>query len=77
MEKQELTYFLRNHTADDGVLGNPELANRFKALQMYLKQELSGTQVYRFGTGPQVPVLVLGEGEGGKLQGFKTVLTET
>ncbi|MDU0368985.1 nuclease A inhibitor family protein [Hymenobacter endophyticus] len=77
VEKQELTYFLRNHTADDGVLGNPELANRFKALQMYLKQELSGTQVYRFGTGPQVPVLVLGEAEGGKLQGFKTVLTET
>lgn len=77
VEKQELTYFLRNHTADNGVLGNPEQANRFKALQMYLKQELSGTQVYRFGTGPQVPVLVLGEGEGGKLQGFKTVLTET
>jgi len=77
VEKQELTYFLRNHTADNGVLGNPELANRFKALQMYLKQELSGTQVYRFGTGPQVPVLVLGEGEGGKLHGFKTVLTET
>ncbi|WP_170170305.1 nuclease A inhibitor family protein [Hymenobacter perfusus] len=77
VEKQELTYFLRNHTADNGVLGNPELANRFKALQMYLKQELSGTQVYRFGTGPQVLVLVLGEGEGGKLHGFKTVLTET
>ncbi|AHJ98184.1 nuclease A inhibitor family protein [Hymenobacter swuensis] len=77
VEKQELTYFLRNHTADNGVLGNPELANRFKALQMYLKQELSGTQVYRLGTGPQVPVLVLGEAEGGKLQGFKTVLTET
>jgi histidine triad (HIT) family protein len=77
VEKQELTYFLRNHTTDDGVLGSPELANRFKSLQMYLKQELSGTQVYRFGAGPQVPVLVLGEGEGGKLQGFKTVLTET
>ncbi|RSK50317.1 nuclease A inhibitor family protein [Hymenobacter rigui] len=77
VEKQELTYFLRNHTADNGVLGNPELANRFKSLQMYLKQELSGTQVYRFGTGPQVPVLVLGEAEGGKLVGFKTVLTET
>lgn len=77
VEKQELTYFLRNHTADNGVLGNPELANRFKGLQMYLKQELSGTQVYRLGTGPQVPVLVLGEAEGGKLMGFKTVLTET
>ncbi|MCA8830745.1 nuclease A inhibitor family protein [Hymenobacter sp. BT728] len=77
VEKQELTYFLRNHTADNGVLGNPEQANRYKALQMYLKQELSGTQVYRLGTGPQITALVLGEAEGGKLQGFKTVLTET
>lgn len=77
VEKQELTAFLRNHTADHGVLNDPALANRYKGLQMYLKQELSGTQVYRFGTGPQVPVLVLGEGEGGKLLGFKTVLTET
>ena len=77
VEKQELTYFLRNHTADQGVLGDPALANRYKSLQMYLKQELSGTQVYRFGTGPQIPVLVLGEGEGGQLFGFKTVLTET
>ncbi|MFD2784051.1 nuclease A inhibitor family protein [Hymenobacter rubripertinctus] len=77
VEKQELTYFLRNHTADQGVLGDPALANRYKGLQMYLKQELSGTQVYRFGSGPQIPVLVLGEGEGGRLLGFKTVLTET
>lgn len=77
VEKQELTYFLRNHTADNGVLGNPDLANRFKALQMYLKQELNNVQVYRFGAGPQVPVLVLGEAEGGQLTGFKTVLTET
>ena len=77
VEKQELTYFLRNHTADQGVLDDPALANRYKNLQMYLKQELSGTQVYRFGTGPQIPVLVLGESEGGQLLGFKTVLTET
>ncbi|GAB3291716.1 nuclease A inhibitor family protein [Hymenobacter tenuis] len=77
VEKQELTYFLRNHTADNGVLGNPEQANRFKGLQMYLKQELNNVQVYRLGSGPQVPVLVLGEAEGGKLAGFKTVLTET
>nr|WP_281062606.1 nuclease A inhibitor family protein [Hymenobacter wooponensis] len=77
VEKQELTYFLRNHTADKGVLGDPALANRFKALQMYLKQELEDVQVYRFGSGPQVPVLALGKTEDGKLAGFKTVLTET
>ncbi|MBT2557543.1 HIT domain-containing protein [Hymenobacter sp. ISL-91] len=77
VERQELTYFLRNHTADEGLSGSAEMANRFKQLQMFMKQELSGTQVYRFGQGPQVPVLVLGAGEGGRLQGFKTVLTET
>nr|WP_262922277.1 nuclease A inhibitor family protein [Hymenobacter sp. 5414T-23] len=77
VEKQELTYFLRNHTADNGVLGDPALANRFKALQMFLKQELEDVQVYRFGSGPQVPVLALGKTEDGQLAGFKTVLTET
>lgn len=77
VEKQELTYFLRNHTADNGVLGNPTLANRFKGLQMFLKQELQDVQVYRFGSGPQVPVLALGKTEDGLLAGFKTVLTET
>ncbi|TYZ07893.1 HIT domain-containing protein [Hymenobacter lutimineralis] len=77
VEKQELTYFLRNHTADDGVLGDAALANRFKALQMYLKQELEDVQVYRLGSGPQVQVLVLGKTESGQLAGFKTVLTET
>lgn len=77
VEKVELTYFLRNHTADDGVLGDPAQANRFKALQMYLKQELQDVQVYRFGSGPQVPVLALGKTEDGQLAGFKTVLTET
>ncbi|WP_167855691.1 nuclease A inhibitor family protein [Hymenobacter fodinae] len=77
VEKQELTYFLRNHTADKGVLGDAALANRFKALQMFLKQELEDVQVYRFGSGPQVPVLAFGKTEDGKLAGFKTVLTET
>jgi histidine triad (HIT) family protein len=77
VEKVELTHFLRNHTADNGVLNDPALANRFKALQMYLKQELQDVQVYRFGSGPQVLVLALGTTEEGKLTGFKTVLTET
>ncbi|WP_072052923.1 nuclease A inhibitor family protein [Hymenobacter terrenus] len=73
----ELTQFLRNHTADDGVLGDVALANRYKALQMYLKQELDDTQVYRVGTGPQVHAYALGRTEKGTLVGFKTVLTET
>ncbi|MBD2717033.1 HIT domain-containing protein [Microvirga sp. STR05] len=77
VETQELTLFLRNHTADDGVLGDPALANRFKALQMYLKQELQDVKVYRVGTGPQVQAYALGRTESGKLAGFKTVLTET
>jgi histidine triad (HIT) family protein len=77
VETQELTLFLRNHTADDGVLGDPAQANRFKALQMYLKQELQDVKVYRVGTGPQVQAYALGRTASGKLAGFKTVLTET
>jgi histidine triad (HIT) family protein len=59
------------------VLGNVELANRFKALQMFMKQELQETKVYRVGKGPQVQAFALGQTEDGKLAGFKTVLTET
>ena len=77
VEAQELTLFLRNHTADDGVLGDPAQANRFKALQMYLKQELQDVKVYRVGTSPQVQAYALGRTESGQLAGFKTVLTET
>ena len=77
VEQVELTHFLRNHTADDGVLGDVKLANRFKALQMFMKQELDGTQVYRMGTGPKVQVYALGRTMDGTLAGFKTVLTET
>ncbi|MGI4820448.1 MAG: nuclease A inhibitor family protein [Janthinobacterium lividum] len=77
VEAVELTQFLRNHTADNGVLGDVTLANRYKALQMYMKQELEGAQVYRIGTGPQVHAYALGRDAAGKLVGFKTVLTET
>ncbi|SHI82397.1 histidine triad (HIT) family protein [Hymenobacter daecheongensis DSM 21074] len=77
VEPVELTYFLRNHTADDGVLGDPALANRYKALQMFMKLELQDTQVYRIGSGPQVAVYALGKTAEGQLAGFKTVLTET
>ena len=77
MEKVGLTTFLRHHTADDGVLGDAALANRYKALQMFMVQELDGTQVYRVGQGPQVRAYALGRAASGQLVGFKTVLTET
>jgi histidine triad (HIT) family protein len=77
VEKVELIPFLSNHTSDDGVLENVTLANRYKALQMYLKQELDGTQVYRIGTGPQIHAYALGRDAAGRLAGFKTVLTQT
>lgn len=77
VETLELTEFLRNHTADDGVLGDVALANRYKALQMFMKQELDGTQVYRVGSGPQIHAYALGRTLDGTLAGFKTVLTET
>jgi len=77
VEKLDLLAFLSNHTADGGVTGSVALANRFKALQMYLKQELDGTQVYRIGTSPQVHAYALGRDVAGRLAGFKTVLTTT
>ena len=77
VETVELTQFLRNHTADDGVLDSVDLANRYKALQMFMKQELSDTKVYRVGAGPQVQAYALGRTADGTLAGFKTVLTET
>ncbi|MGI4763167.1 MAG: nuclease A inhibitor family protein [Janthinobacterium lividum] len=77
VEKVELIPFLSNHTADGGVTGSVTLANRFKALQMYLKQELDGTQVYRVGKGPKVHAYALGRDVAGRLAGFKTELTES
>ena len=75
--KQALTDFLRDHTADQGVTGRVATANRFKALQVYLKQELDGTQVYRVGRGPQTRAYALGRDVAGRLAGFKTELTTT
>ncbi|MGI4743984.1 MAG: nuclease A inhibitor family protein [Janthinobacterium lividum] len=75
--KVELTQFLSNHTADHGAAGSVALANRFKALQLYLKQELDGVQVYRVGTGPQIHAYALGRDVAVRLAGFKTVLTAT
>ena len=77
VETVELTQFLRNHTADDGVLGDVTLANRYKALQMFMKQDIDGVQVYRVGAGPQIHAYALGRTMDGTLAGFKTVLTET
>ena len=77
VEKQELTQFLASYTADNGVLGDVKLANRYKSLQLYLKQELDGTQVYKVGSGPEINIYALGRDAAGRLAGFKTVLTET
>ena len=77
VETVELTQFLRNHTADDGVLNDVALSNRYKALQMFMKQDMDGTQVYRVGAGPQIHAYALGRMMDGTLAGFKTVLTET
>ena len=76
VEKVELTLFLRNQTTDSSKAG-VDIANRYKALQVYMKQELDGTQVYRIGTGPEVHAYALGRDVAGQLAGFKTVLTES
>ncbi len=74
---QELTPFLSQHTADNGVLHDAAQANRYKALQLFLKQELDGAQVYVVGPGPQLHAYALGRDANGRLAGFKTVLTQT
>lgn len=74
---KELTDFLSQHTADNGVLHDPAQANRYKALQFFLKQELDGTQVYLVGEEPQIRAYALGRDANGRLAGFKTVLTQT
>lgn len=76
VEQVELTVFLRNQTADTSKAG-VAVANRYKALQLYMKQELDGTQVYRVGEGTQVRAYALGRDVAGRLAGFKTVLTES
>ena len=77
VETVELTQFLREHTADNGVLGDVKLSNRYKALQLFMKQELTDAKVYRLGTGPQLVAVALGRTSTGELLGFKTELTET
>lgn len=76
-ETMELTQFLREHTADQGLLGDPKLNARYKALQVYMKQELSEANVYLLGAGPQLTAVALGRAPGGELLGFKTSLTRT
>ena len=73
----ELRQFLREHTADNGVLGDVKLSNRYKALQLFMKQELTDAIVYRVGSGTQVGAVALGRAGTGELLGFQTVLTET
>lgn len=77
VQTQELTVFLRHQTADNGPQGSVEAANRFKALQLFLKQELDDTQVYRVGSGAQITAYVLGKAIDGQVLGFKTHLSET
>jgi len=77
VETQELTLFLRQQTADNGPQGSVAAANRFKALQMFLKQELDDTQVYRIGSGAQITAYALGKSADGQVLGFKTQLSET
>ena len=77
VETQELTVFLRQQTADNGPQGSVAAANRFKALQMFLKQELDDTQVYRIGSGAQITAYALGKSADGQVLGFKTQLSET
>ena len=73
----ELGYFLRNHTAADGVLGSAELAGRYRALQAFMEQNLREVHVYRVRAAPELHAYALGQVAEGQLAGFRTVLIET
>ncbi len=54
------------------MLHDATLANRYKALQLFLRQEeLASTRVYVVGPGPQLHAYALGRDANGRLAGFK------
>ncbi|MFC5269808.1 nuclease A inhibitor family protein [Adhaeribacter terreus] len=78
IEKQDLTYFLRNQTRDLPEYSDEEkaLAQRFQELEKVLMQELQNVTVFRVGQ-TQVDAYILGKMVDGNIGGLKTRLIET
>ncbi|MBK0402431.1 nuclease A inhibitor family protein [Adhaeribacter sp. BT258] len=78
IEKQELTYFLRNQTRELPEFSEEDKARaqRFRELENVLKQELKDVAVFRTGQ-TQIDAYVLGKMADGSTGGLKTRLIET
>ena len=78
LEKQELTYFLRNQTRDLPEHGAEEKARaqKFRELETLLKKEIPDIAVYRIGQ-VQIDAFLLGKLPDGSLGGLKTKQIET
>jgi histidine triad (HIT) family protein len=50
---------------------------KFEKLVKLLREQLSGTKVYKLGDEPEKPVFVVGKTTDGKLAGVKTTVVET
>ena len=78
VEKQELTYFLRNQTRDLPEHGAEEKARaqKFRELEALLKKEIPDIAVYRIGQ-VQIDAYLLGKLPDGSMGGLKTKQVET
>lgn len=78
IEKQELTYFLRNQTRDLPEFGPEEKARaqKFRELESLFKNEIPDIAVYRIGQ-VQIDAFLIGKLPDGSLGGLKTRLIET
>ena len=78
VEKQDLTYFLRNQTRDLPEHGTEEKARaqKFRELEALLKQEIPDISVYRIGQ-VQIDAYLIGKLPDGSLGGLKTKQVET
>ena len=78
VEKQELTFFLRNQTRDLPEHGPEEKvrAQKFRELEILLKKEIPDIAVYRIGQ-VQIDAYLIGNLPDGGIGGLKTKQVET
>ncbi len=78
IEIQQLSYFFRNQTRDLPEFGEEEkvIAQRFRDLEILIKQEIPDAEVYRIGQ-RQIDAYLLGKLPDGTIGGLKTKQIET
>ena len=74
IEEEELEHFFRNHTNEDAE--DKKVAQRFRELQSFLKQNLQGMKVYKLGA-RRITAVILGRSAAGDYVGLRTMVIET